>query len=133
MHSACFLKPVDLAEKVNHQVQTFALLECNTALTDSYRRFGTEYRFHIQGSTIEARTDRLLQNICNCESTPRNNSEEQIHHLHSGGILRSRTLQGLLILRFNLSFRRNTVPKGCKIIYNLNSFKTKLIYFTYKD
>jgi len=40
--------------------------------------------------TLEDVTDRLSRNVGNSESALRNNSEEQISHLHRGGNLKSR-------------------------------------------
>jgi hypothetical protein len=43
--------------------QTFAFLGCYAAYISSCRRFGTTYRFHLQGSSLEDGTDRLSQHV----------------------------------------------------------------------
>jgi len=59
--------------------EVFVLLRCYTALTGSYRSFGTAYRPHGEGSglTFEDGTDRLSQNYGNYQSTLCNIPEER--------------------------------------------------------
>jgi len=45
-------------------IEIFPLLECYATQIDSYRRFGTNYLSHLQGSTEDG-TDRLFQNVGN--------------------------------------------------------------------
>jgi len=56
----------------------------------SYRRFGTSYRPHLQGSnSLHVWTDGLSRNVGKYQYTLRNISEERICHLNRGGSLNS--------------------------------------------
>ena len=68
-------------------------------LVISYRRFGTNYRSHLQGSTcprslnsltLEDKTKGLSRNVDDYWSTLRNIPEERRCHLHRGGGLKAR-------------------------------------------
>jgi len=58
-----------------------------------YRRFGTNFRHHLQESSIPRRTledviDTLSRNVGNYQSTLRNTPEERRFHLHLGRSLK---------------------------------------------
>ena len=86
----------------NISVEVFALLECYAAYMDSYRRFGTNYRSHLQGSSstaFEVGTNRQHRNVCKYLCTFRNIPAEREFHLHPSGCLNSPTVFRLLLLK----------------------------------
>jgi len=102
-----------------------------------YRRFGTIYRFHLQGLRMDSLTlqdgpiDCLETSVMNYLSTMHNNPEEHISHLHRGGSLKSSKFRNIQIFCL-MSFISNclfhiagpnsdniTLKRGIPLISNL--------------
>jgi len=61
--------------------EIFALLECYVAMTGSYRRFGTTYRPHLQGSSSLWTDWPLNMKPTACSETPVTNYKSSLRCL----------------------------------------------------